>query len=116
MRLKELRLKNKLTQTELGKIVGTCQKTLANYETKITEAPYNILIKLADYFKVSTDYLLEHETENLLDISQCDNETKELLKTITKLNIFEIQRLKAFIEGIKEGQKQIRKENFNNWI
>lgn len=36
--------------------------TIANYENGIRQAPYECLIKFADYFDVSVDYLLDRKS------------------------------------------------------
>lgn len=56
--LKELRESEKLTQTQLGKIFNLTQRQISTYETGRNEPPYEILKKYAEYFNVSTDYIL----------------------------------------------------------
>lgn len=60
-RLKELRLKKGLTQTELGEKVGVTKQTIINYEKGITEPSFENLIKLADLLEVSLDWLFGRE-------------------------------------------------------
>ena len=57
-RLKEMRLAAGLKRSELAKNLRINQNTLANYENETREAPYATLIRLADYFDESVDYLL----------------------------------------------------------
>lgn len=57
-RLKSLREDNDLTQEELAKQLNITRTALSNYETAFREPSYAILIKIADYFNVSLDYLL----------------------------------------------------------
>lgn len=59
MRLKELRKKKNITQLRLAMDLNMNQNTISRYETGEREAGYNELIKIADYFNVSIDYLLE---------------------------------------------------------
>ena len=57
-RVKELRLKNHMTQVALGKILGVRQDAISTYENgKFYPEVRNLLI-LADYFGVSLDYLM----------------------------------------------------------
>lgn len=60
-RLKELRLKKRLTQTELGKKLGVKQSTFTNWENGKREPNFETLIKLADLLEVSVDFLLGRE-------------------------------------------------------
>ena len=59
MRLKELRKKNGISQLKLAMDLNMNQNSISRYENGIREADYATLIKFADYFNVSIDYLLE---------------------------------------------------------
>lgn len=63
MRLKELRKEKNISQLKLALDLSMNQNTISRYETGEREADYKTLIKIADYFNVSIDYLLER-TEN----------------------------------------------------
>ena len=59
MRLKELRKEKNLTQLQLAMALNMSQNTISRYETGERQAGYDELIRFADYFRVSIDYLLE---------------------------------------------------------
>lgn len=63
MRLKELRKERKISQLKLAMDLNMNQNSISRYETGEREADYATLIKFADYFNVSIDYLLER-TDN----------------------------------------------------
>ena len=63
MRLKELRIKRGISQLKLAMDLSMNQNSISRYESGMREADYDTLIKLADYFHVSIDYLLER-TDN----------------------------------------------------
>lgn len=63
MRLKELRKKKGLSQLRLATELNTTQNTISRYETGEREPGIIELIKIADYFNVSVDYLIGR-TEN----------------------------------------------------
>lgn len=63
MRLKELRKGKGISQLKLAMDLSMNQNTISRYETGEREADYKTLIKIADYFNVSIDYLLER-TDN----------------------------------------------------
>ena len=63
MRLKYLRKKRRISQVKLAMDLSMNQNSISRYESGAREADYATLIKLADYFNVSIDYLLER-TEN----------------------------------------------------
>ena len=57
-RLKECRKTKGVTQKEVADFLGMTDRAYQNYEYGNSEAPYETLAKLADFFGVSTDYLL----------------------------------------------------------
>ena len=57
-RLKELRKSKKISQLKLAMDLNMNQNTISRYETMEREADYETLIKFADYFNVSLDYVL----------------------------------------------------------
>ena len=63
MRLKELHLQRGMSQLRLAIELNMNQNSISGYETGEREADYATLIKFADYFNVSVDYLLER-TDN----------------------------------------------------
>ncbi len=60
-RLKDVREDHDLTQEAVGKLLGTTQQQYYEYEKGVQEIPVHHLITLADYYKVTTDYLLGRE-------------------------------------------------------
>ena len=63
VRLKELRKKKGISQLKLATDLNTTQNTISRYETGEREPGIDELIKIADYFNVSVDYLIGR-TEN----------------------------------------------------
>lgn len=57
-KLKNLRNSKKYTQSDLAKLLGVARTTYAMYEQGNREPDYETLIKIADHFDVTTDYLL----------------------------------------------------------
>ena len=86
MKLKELRVKKRLSQEELGKILGVSGQTILNWENCIHSPNVDQLIKLADFFDVSIDYLVglknENKTKNEIMNDLKDNSKEDLLKII----------------------------------
>ncbi len=63
MKLKELRKEKGISQLKLAMDLSMNQNSISRYETEERQADYETLIKIADYFNVSVDYLLGR-TEN----------------------------------------------------
>ena len=57
-RLKELRKSRNISQLKLALDLNMNQNTISRYETLERQADYKTLIRFADYFNVSLDYLL----------------------------------------------------------
>jgi len=57
-RIRDLREDSDKTQTEIAEHLGISQTMYARYERGANELPIRHLIKLADYYGVSTDYIL----------------------------------------------------------
>jgi transcriptional regulator with XRE-family HTH domain len=88
-RLLYLRNKHNLTQEELAKIFCMSRSTYAQYEVDRRKPDYDTLQKIADYFKVSTDFLLGR-TEDLV-IEECNFPSR--LKMIRDLNGVSLKQL-----------------------
>ena len=58
MRLRELRTAKHISQLKLAIDLNMKQNTISRYENGEREPGINELIKMADYFNVSVDYLL----------------------------------------------------------
>lgn len=58
MRLKDVREDRDVTQREIAEYLHIKQNTYSQYETGQRGLPVDILIKLAEYYRTSTDYLL----------------------------------------------------------
>ena len=58
VRLKNLREDHNLSQNDIAKYLNISQRTYSYYETGGRDIPIQILIKLADYYKTSIDYLV----------------------------------------------------------
>lgn len=58
VRMKELREKNNLTQNDVSKILGITRPQYSLYETGKRNIPIKLLMKLANYYKTSIDYIV----------------------------------------------------------
>ena len=57
-RIKELRKERKLTQQELADFLNIDRTTVMKWETTKSETNFSMLVKIADFFDVSIDFLL----------------------------------------------------------
>jgi len=57
-RIRNLRTQKKLTQRQLGEVIGLTHKSISTIESGICATTLEKLVLLAKFFNVSTDYLL----------------------------------------------------------
>ena len=106
MNLYKIRTLNNKTQKQVANDILVSPKTYNNYENGNTEPDFKTLIKLANYFHVSIDYLLEHECVNKLDLSSLTPEQKRVVEIVQNLNTKNSERLLAYAEGLLAGQEE----------
>ncbi len=103
--LKDLRESKKLSQKQMAIMLGTSHQAYQKYEYGTAEPTFDNLSKLADFYGVTTDYLLGRETEpkpleQLAKINGLDITEEVLLEEYMKL---EPQKRKAIIDFMKRG-------------
>ena len=86
-RIKELRAQKDVTQKELADFIGLTPKMISFYEKEERFPPHDIILKLSDFFDVSTDYLLGKSNvrdiksnDNLIVIKENEKDVEELLE------------------------------------
>lgn len=99
-RIKKLRESSNETQEELGKILNVSKATISKYENGTVEMSNDTLIKLANHFNVSTDYILGRTNipdmlnepiqiaasmKDGLDISDMDDDEKKFINDFIKM-------------------------------
>ncbi len=81
-RLKELRKNAGLTQAQLGERLGLTKSVISFYELQERSPSPGVLIKLAEVFHVSTDYLLGMEKRRYIDITDLSDRQCELVNAL----------------------------------
>lgn len=67
--LRKLRQNRNLTQKELGAMVGLSKAVVSKYENSMGYPTYDVLIRIARYSGVTTDYLLGVSNNKAVDVS-----------------------------------------------
>ena len=83
--LKQIREKKNITQTKLSVELEVSQELISHYETGKSKPNIETLIRLADYFNCSTDYLLGR-TNNPSTVKDLDTKDIEINNIIDKYN------------------------------
>lgn len=71
-RIRDLREDRDLTQKEIAGMLGMSQTGYSKYETGENDVPTHILIKLADFYGTSVDYILGR-TDNIAPYKRANN-------------------------------------------
>jgi len=101
MKLKELRSKKNISQTEIANILKITQEKYSRIENEKTQPEVSLLIELADYYNTTIDNLVGRTTKNDLYISQ---EKKELHQMIEQLNERNYFQARIYVSGLLAGQ------------
>ena len=82
--LRELRVAKGINQSELGQLLGVTKQCVSNWENDNVLPSIEMLIKIADYFNVSCDFLLGRTSVNTLNISGLNTEQITIVSSIIK--------------------------------
>jgi transcriptional regulator with XRE-family HTH domain len=83
LRLSELRKKNHLSQENIADILGVARTTYAMYEQGHREMDYSTLLKIADYYKVSLDYIFDRSAIPIHPENYSDDEIEFMIKSLS---------------------------------
>ncbi|MGE7979478.1 helix-turn-helix domain-containing protein [Psychrobacillus sp. NPDC093200] len=110
--LRFLRNKRNISQKDFGKIFGVAESTISMYERNERKPDFELLTKFADYFEVTTDYLLGRDINKLLE-NKAEKEEAEFqafvndpslqkwYKELPKSEEEDLQKLRSIWEMIK---------------
>lgn len=106
-RLKQLRQKKKLTQSELAGILGLKPTAISNYESNRNEPSFEKLIALSKYFDVSCDYLLG-QSDSYLPVGGevLDKEIVDFFNIYQQLDENAAKDIRKFAEFLLYKQEQ----------
>ena len=120
-RIKQLRLDAKMTQPELAKKLDVTRSAVATYENNSRQPSFQILIRLAHIFNVSTDYLLLGNDNNLLDVEGLSGEQRAIIVSLIKnfretndIIRFDTRLKKDLVIKNREMERQLKKVDIEN--
>ena len=91
--IKALRIARNITQEEFASRINVAKSTVSSYENGSRLPSYDILIKIADLFHVTTDNLLGRSSEYVIDVSGLTakqrNTIPDVVTTYTAYNRFQ---------------------------
>lgn len=103
-RLKELREKQGLSMSKVASDLGIPVQTYSNYEKDLREPTAMVLIRIANYFNASLDYLLDntdHKKIILLPHSEQEDKLMQLLRILDDTELLEVQSYVHYLEWKK---------------
>lgn len=84
IRIKELRMAHGLTQVDLAEKLSVSKQTVSNWENNNIQPSVDMLIKISNYFGVSTDYLLGRNNDYTLDVNGLTDDAVAHLRMLIK--------------------------------
>ncbi len=104
--LKLLRNQNKISQQQLADVIGVTQQSINKYENHSVEPDIETLIKIADYFETTIDYLVGRTENGKENANEITSEEKSMIINFRKLNADEKQIIRLCIKnGIANSNK-----------
>ena len=79
-RIKELRIKNEITQEELAKIIGVTKGAIANYENGVSSPKIDLMYKLFDALNCDANYLYQDDMRELYKDKATPEEFDNIIK------------------------------------
>ena len=84
-KLKSLRIEKKLTQKQVADRIGLAISAVSSYESGSRYPSYDVLVKLARMFHVSTDYLLGMTDRRNIDVAGLDDDEIGLVSQLVEM-------------------------------
>lgn len=114
-KLKYLRKSRGLTQIELSQYIGIAQQTLGGYENSKSQPDIEILKKFAEFFNVSTDYLLQIDVQDeTRNTSENDIFIKKLNDYARQLNSTNRDIIIGTMAKMIQEQQQLKEDAIKN--
>lgn len=95
LRIKELRQKKKLSQAGLASRLDIHKSTVAGYENNTKMPSVDVLIKMAVFFNVSSDYILGLENKKTICVEGLPERKIEFLEALTNEFIADMKQKKS---------------------
>ena len=98
--LKNLRKNKDFSAEEIANYNNIPIRTYRNYENQKTEMPYETLFKLSDYFGCSVDYLLGHQSPNIVQLDSFTPKQQEVLSLIKQMNADQVLEVVGYCHRV----------------
>lgn len=85
LRLRQLRKDKHLTQAQVASRIGVTPSMVSSYETDIRLPSYDVMMRIADVFGVTVDYLLCRQEKRFVDISDLTEEEASVVCSVVEV-------------------------------
>lgn len=108
--LKELRKNNNFTLKDISKKLNVALSTYNGYELGNNLPTIFTVQTIADIYQVSVDYLLGHETKNIVLLNVLSVEKREAIKKLIESNNLIASKVNIYIDVLKDRDAEFEKE------
>ena len=122
IKIKTLRSAKNLTQADLAKRINMTTSAVSSYEVNDRQPSYDVLIRIAKLFNVTTDYLLGLDDKDMIDVSDLTVTQREHIQRsillYKKFNILFVEKMnlhktaKGNIDAVTEVFMDVDMETF----
>lgn len=119
-RIKQLREKRGMIQERLAAELGITQQMLSKYERDVSFIKVDVLKKMAEYFNVTTDYLLgisdvKRDLQRQMKMNETLDEYYDLVEVYKELDPYDQEMIWSIIQAVKRTSDK-RKSNYSTGV
>lgn len=101
--LKALRESRKITQTQLGEHIGAKKSAISLWESGKRQPDQETLVRLANFFEVTIDYLLGRDDSAPIENTPADDPlTEQIMAKARLMNEEELRQLLRIMDAVKK--------------
>lgn len=110
-RIRELRKSQNMSQEALAEVIHTTQQAVSRMENHAYDIPSESLIKMADFFNVTTDYILgisdvKRDYNGQYRMNQEMDRCYDIVRRYQKLSETNQKTLRCILERLEQAQKE----------
>ena len=118
-RIKMLREKRGLIQELLAAEIGVTQQMLSKYENDITIIKVDVLKRIAEYFNVTTDYLLglsdmKRDLSGQIKVNKALDEYYDLIEVYKKMDRYDREIIWSIMQTIEKTTEKMKRDADND--
>lgn len=106
-RIKELRAAKSMTQADMAQRIGMTTSAVSSYEVSERQPSYDVLVKIAGLFNVTTDYLLGVGNKDVIDITGLGVKQRtiinDMINSFKEINLHRSQETQMSFNNIGVG-------------